>query len=89
MNSQRRLVKKATSGSRGPFSGMLQGGSVITSVQICSHSRITDRGLLCLDNSSWFYCKLALVHIGYQTMQFTYSNFASGAGRGVLICRRH
>ena len=81
------VTKKTASGSHGPFSWTMQ-GSVITSLEISSRSRMKDKHLLSLDNCSRFYCRFALVHIDYKLIHFTYTNFNTGAGYGVLICRR-
>lgn len=79
------VTKQATSGSQGPFSGMMQ-GSVNVPLQISTHSQIKEKHLLSLDDCSRFYCIFVLLYIDYNLIQFTYTNFAIGAGHRVLIC---
>jgi hypothetical protein len=82
------VTKKAATSSHSPVSGMMQ-GSVNTSLEISSRSRIKDKYLLSLDNCFRIYGRFVLVHIDYKVVQFIYTNFSTGAAHGVLIFGRH
>lgn len=59
------------------------------SLEIYSRSPIEDQHLLFLDSCAMIYWKFALVHIDYELIQSTLTNFTVVADHRVLICRSH